>query len=126
MIPCPLFSTIALSKNQPFSLGFRRLSRKKDPWKEWNWKVCPNGRQLWGLRLQLWAGKTCSWQRRAAPDDFPGAEATTADSQFVKKRRGKGAGGGSFFLSGGGGREGPFFRGEGGRVDFVYPSRRTL
>ena len=37
----PFFSTIVLSKNQPFSLGFRRFSRKIriDPWKEWKWKV---------------------------------------------------------------------------------------
>ena len=28
----PFFSTIFLSKNRPFSLGFWRFSRKKDPW----------------------------------------------------------------------------------------------
>ena len=35
LIPIPFVSTIVLSKNRPFSLGFRRFSRKKDPWKEW-------------------------------------------------------------------------------------------
>ena len=40
----PPFSTILLFKNRirfppPFSLGFRRFSRKKDPWKEWKRKV---------------------------------------------------------------------------------------
>ena len=31
----PFCSIIVLSKKRPFSLGFRRFSRKKDPWKEW-------------------------------------------------------------------------------------------
>ena len=31
----PFFSTIIIFNNQPFSVGFRRFSRKKDPWKEW-------------------------------------------------------------------------------------------
>ena len=31
----PFFSTIGLSKKQLFSLGFRRFSGKKHPWKEW-------------------------------------------------------------------------------------------
>ena len=30
-----IFSTIVLFKNQLFLLGFRRFSRKKNPWKEW-------------------------------------------------------------------------------------------
>ena len=30
---------MVLFKNQLFALGFRRFSRKKDPWKEWKWKV---------------------------------------------------------------------------------------
>ena len=34
------FSIIVLVKHRsPFSLGFWRLSEKKDPWKEWKWKV---------------------------------------------------------------------------------------
>ena len=35
----PFFSTIVLFNNQPFSLGFRRFSGKKDPRKEWKWKL---------------------------------------------------------------------------------------
>ena len=31
----PFFPTIVLFKTQLFSLGFRRFSRRKDPWKEW-------------------------------------------------------------------------------------------
>ena len=31
----PFLSSIVLSKNRPFCLGFRRFSGKKDPWKEW-------------------------------------------------------------------------------------------
>ena len=34
-VGCTFFSTIVLSKNLPFSPGFRSFSRKKDPWKEW-------------------------------------------------------------------------------------------
>ena len=34
-VDSPVISTIGLFKNQPFSLRFRRFSRKKDPWKEW-------------------------------------------------------------------------------------------
>ena len=33
------FSTIVLFQNQAFSKGFWRLSRKKDPWNEWKWKL---------------------------------------------------------------------------------------
>ena len=33
LILIPLFSAIVLSKNLPFSPGFRRFSRKKDPGK---------------------------------------------------------------------------------------------
>ena len=33
------FSTIALFKKMLCSLGFLRFSRRKDPWKEWKWKV---------------------------------------------------------------------------------------
>ena len=36
----PFFSTIVLLKNQLFPLGFRWLSGKNDPWKEWTCK-CP-------------------------------------------------------------------------------------
>ena len=35
-VDSPFFSTIVLSKNRRFP---RRVSRKKDPWKEWKWKV---------------------------------------------------------------------------------------
>ena len=38
-VDSPFFSTIVLSKTGSVSLGFRRFSRKKDPWKEWKWKV---------------------------------------------------------------------------------------
>ena len=34
-----LFNHQALQKPDPFSLGFWRFSRKKDPEKEWKWKV---------------------------------------------------------------------------------------
>ena len=34
-----LFNHPSFQKPEPFSLGFSRVSRKKDPWKEWNWKV---------------------------------------------------------------------------------------
>ena len=34
-----LFNHRSFQKPDPFSLGFRRFSRRKDPWKEWNWKV---------------------------------------------------------------------------------------
>ena len=35
----PFFSTLVLFNNQPLSLGFRRFSRKKYPWRERKWKV---------------------------------------------------------------------------------------
>ena len=38
LIPIPLFHH-RFQKLDPFFLGFRRFSRKKDPWKEWKWKV---------------------------------------------------------------------------------------
>ena len=39
-VDSPLFSAIVLSKNQPFCQGFCWwFPRKKDPWKEWKWKV---------------------------------------------------------------------------------------
>ena len=42
-VDSPFFSTIVLFTKQPFSLGFWRFSRKKDPWKEW-------GRYPWSHR----------------------------------------------------------------------------
>ena len=39
-VDSPLFSTIVLSKNLLFPLGFWWLCEKKDAWKEWKWK-CP-------------------------------------------------------------------------------------
>ena len=38
-VDSPVFSPIVPSKNRPFSLGLWRFSIKKDPWKEWTWKV---------------------------------------------------------------------------------------
>ena len=37
-VDSPFFSAIVLFKNQPFP-AFWWLSRKKDPWKEWKWKL---------------------------------------------------------------------------------------
>ena len=34
-----LFNHPSFQQPDPFSLKFRRFSRKKDPWKEWTWKV---------------------------------------------------------------------------------------
>ena len=35
-IPFPFFPTIGLFEHRPFlSMGFGKLSRKKDPWQEW-------------------------------------------------------------------------------------------
>ena len=34
LMPFPFFSTIVLCKNQLFSVGVQKVSRKKDPWKE--------------------------------------------------------------------------------------------
>ena len=38
-VDSPFLSAIVLSKNRSFSLGLWRFSRKKDPSKEWKWKV---------------------------------------------------------------------------------------
>ena len=38
-VDSPFFSTIVLFKTLHFPLHFLRFSRKKDPWKEWKWKV---------------------------------------------------------------------------------------
>ena len=39
MIPIPFFSAIVLFKNRPFPPGVWRFSRRKDPWKEWKWRL---------------------------------------------------------------------------------------
>ena len=39
MFPCRATRVPCWNLVRPFNLGFRRFSRKKDPWKEWKWKV---------------------------------------------------------------------------------------
>ena len=35
----PFFHSSLISETSRFCLSFRMVSRKKDPWKEWTWKV---------------------------------------------------------------------------------------
>ena len=43
-----LFNHRSFQSPDPFSLGFCRFSGKKDPWKEWKWKVpVEMSRMLW-------------------------------------------------------------------------------
>ena len=51
-VDSPFFSTIVLVRKQPFSMGFRRFSRTKDPWKEW-------ARYRWRFVCTL-----CLWLKR--------------------------------------------------------------
>ena len=58
-----LFNHPYFQQPDPFSLGFRRFS-KKDPWKEWKWKVplecCPKNR---GFALGLLGVSTFEEQK---------------------------------------------------------------
>ena len=53
-VDSPFFSTIVLFNKQPISLGFRRFSRKKDPWKE-------RGRYPWNIYVHVYDVDVCTY-----------------------------------------------------------------